>query len=185
MKRIVFVVILFLYTLCLHGQNIVNNGGLFYQILPNQQDVAVIIPQDESTYSGRIVIPATITVDENEYRVTHIGAYAFLGSDISSVTLPEGLLEIGYDSFRECDNLKSVVIPSSVLHIASEAFLFCHNLTTLTFKAKTKPIIGEMAFGRTKVNVKGISTGISSNMVDPAQGGGRFTIDKEKGVVIY
>ena len=55
-----------------HGQTILNNNGIFYQVLPNQQDVAVIMPQEETVYSGKIVIPATITTEGNTYKVTHI-----------------------------------------------------------------------------------------------------------------
>ena len=168
-----------------YGQTILNNNDIFYQVLPNQQDVAVIMPQEETVYSGKIVIPATITTEGNTYKVTHIGAYAFSGSDVSSITLPEGLVEIGYEAFRQCYKLKSVTIPASVLHIANNAFLFCFNLSVLTFKAQTRPIIGNNAFGRTKVNVKGIDTGIPGNMFVPDPDGKRYQVDAKAGVVVY
>lgn len=161
-------------------------NGIFYQVLPNQQDVAVITAQNDSiTYSGKISIPATITVDEHQYKVTHIGASAFAGSDITSISLPEGLLEIGYEAFRQCYSLTTIVIPASVLHIAGKAFLFCFNLSSLSFKAQTKPIIGSYAFGKTKVEVKGVSTGIPSNMPVPTQDGERYKVDSRAGVVVY
>lgn len=186
MKKITLAIATFvLYSISLFGQNVITYNGIYYQILPNQKDVAVIMSQDESVYSGSISIPATITADGNQYKVTHIGAYAFSGSDISSISLPEGLLEIGYEAFRQCYNLKSIVIPASVLHIAGKAFLFCFNLSSLTFKAKTKPIIGSYAFGRTKIEVKGVSTGIPSNMAVPTQDGERYKVDSKAGVVVY
>lgn len=168
-----------------YGQNTFIHNGIFYQILPNQKDVAVIVPQDESVYSGSIRIPATITIDENTYTVTHVFDYAFAGSDISAISFPEGLLEIGCNAFRQCYNLKSVAIPASVLYIGSSAFLFCFNLSTLTFKSQTRPIIGDMAFGKTNVNVKGIETGISSNMAVPTQTDERYKVDASKGIVVY
>jgi hypothetical protein len=64
------------------------------------------------------------------------------------------------------------------LHIANNAFLFCFNLSVLTFKAQTRPIIGSNAFGRTKVNVKGIDTGIPGNMFVPDQDGKRYYAKK-------
>lgn len=176
---------LFICVFCTFGQNTVSNNGIFYQILPNQKDVAVIMPQDDSVYSGNISIPATITVEDQTYRVTHIYNYAFSGSDITAITLPEGILEIGYEAFRQCYNLKSIAIPASVLCIDNNAFIFCFNLSTLTFKAQTRPIIGDMAFGKTNVNVKGISTGISGNMAVPTQTDGRFKVDAARGIVKY
>lgn len=186
MKHIFIAIVgLFICVFNTFGQNTISHNGVFYQILPNQKDVAVIMPQDESIYSGNITIPATITVDEKTYNVTHIYDYAFSGSDISAISLPEGLLEIGYEAFRQCYNLKSVAIPASVLYIANNAFIFCFDLSTLTFKSQTRPIIGNMAFGKTNVNVKGISTGISGNMAVPTQTGDRYKVDASRGVVVY
>ena len=45
-----------------------------------------------STYTGDITIPATITVDEVTYNVTEIGERAFYAANISSISLPDGLL---------------------------------------------------------------------------------------------
>lgn len=182
-------VLAFALTLCFafgaNGQAVINNNGIYYQILPNQRDVAVIMSQEENVYAGKVVIPATISVDGNNYKVTHIGAYAFSGSDISAITLPEGIVEIGYEAFRQCYNLKSITIPASVLNIGNKAFLFCFNLSALTFKSQTKPIIGDYAFGKTKVNVKGVSTGIPSNMSVPNQDGDRYKVDSKAGVIVY
>lgn len=186
MKKLFLTFAIFAFcSLSIFGQNVITHNGVFYQILPNQQDVAVILPQDDSVYSGSISIPATINVDGNQYKVTHIGEKAFAGSDISSITLTEGLLEIGYEAFRQCYKIKSIAIPASVLHIAGNAFIFCFNLSSLTFKAQTKPIIGSYAFGRTKIQVKGIDTGIPSNMPVPNQDGDRYKVNSKAGIVVY
>ena len=184
-KELFAIVIMICFSSSLLGQSIISDKGVFYQVLPNQKDVAVIKPQNESIYTGNITIPTTITVDEKTYNVTHIGDYAFAGSDISSVVLPEGLIEIGYESFRQCYNIKSIVIPASVLFISGNSFLFCFNLSSLTFKAKTKPIIGSYAFGKTKVMDKDISTGIPTNMYVPNQDGDRYKVDAKAGIVVY
>ena len=186
MKHVYFVIAtLFICVFNTYGQNTLSHNGISYQILPNQKDVAVIMPQDESVYSGKVIIPATIKVEDKTYSVTHIYDYAFSGSDISAIILPEGLLEIGYEAFRQCYKLKAVVIPASILNIDNNAFLFCFNLSSLTFKSPVRPIIGNYAFGRTKVNVKGISTGIPGNMAVPTETGERYKVDASRGVVVY
>ena len=49
------------------------------------------------------------------------GAFAEM-SGLSSATLPDSLISIDYDSFRECNNLKSIKIPKGVESIGNSAF---------------------------------------------------------------
>ena len=152
------------------GQSDFVKGGIYYKINPNLKDVTVTsCPQDSAIYSGKIVIPAKVEYDGNAYSVTHIGKYAFKNSEITAVTLPEGIIEIGEEAFRECSGLKSVTIPASVLHIGKQAFIFCFSLSTLSFKSASRPVIDSYAFGKTKVTVSGIDTGIPANMAVPNQ----------------
>lgn len=75
-----------------------------------------------------------------EKGVKYIEAYAFYHSTaLSSVTLPEGLLNIGYCAF-ESTALTSLTIPSTVTTIESNAFLECASLTSVTFPAGLKKI---------------------------------------------
>ena len=65
--------------------------------------------------------------------VTKIGNYAFYGykSDcekITSITIPNKVVEIGNDAFSSIGNLKIVNIPNSVKTIGSYAFNSCDNL---------------------------------------------------------
>lgn len=67
-------------------------------------------------YKGSIknlVLPSSLsTVPSN----------AFKGSTLTSVTLPEGLTEIGHDAFANCNALKSITLPSSVTTLGDVAF---------------------------------------------------------------
>lgn len=144
-----------------------SQDGLYYEIIPNQTDVAVVkCPKGES-YSGDIVVPDKVTYEDKTYNVTYIGNNAFRKSSITSITLPEGLQVIGTASFRECQELKSVTIPSTVISIWREAFIFCFSLSDVTFKSKELPSIGSCAFGKTLVKKDGIDTGIPGNMAVP------------------
>ncbi|HRR75695.1 MAG TPA: leucine-rich repeat protein [Ruminococcus sp.] len=65
--------------------------------------------------------------------VTVIGIYAFNGSSIQSVKIPDTVTEIGHWAFCMCDNLTSVTIPDSVQKIGIRAFEHCPKLTTVNF----------------------------------------------------
>ena len=49
---------------------------------------------------------------------------------LTSVTIPEGVTEIGSSAFESCSSLTSVTIPSSVTSIGNYAFRRCANLNT-------------------------------------------------------
>ncbi|MDE6201228.1 MAG: leucine-rich repeat domain-containing protein, partial [Clostridiales bacterium] len=75
--------------------------------------------------SGDIVLPQMY----NELPVTEIGTSAFSGcSDITGVTIPDGIREIGGFAFRECVNLERVNISDSVTEIDDYAFAECEKL---------------------------------------------------------
>ena len=65
--------------------------------------------------------------------VTAIGEYAFMGcTEITSLTLPQGLTAIGTSAFAGCFGLTSVVVPEGVTDIGETAFFTCTGLTSVT-----------------------------------------------------
>lgn len=104
-------------------------------------------------YSGRVVIPATVTYNGTTYNVTEIGKYVFRDCPVTEVILPEGLKKIGRQQFWGCDNLKSITIPSSVTEIGYDAFNSnAENyysdpaIETITFEDGTEPLAGFSEF---------------------------------------
>ena len=83
-------------------------------------------------YTGadaQITVPAVI----EGLPVVWIGADAFYENmTVTSVTLPEGLWQIGPRAFSGCDNLETVNIPDTVGIISEEAFAFCDVLANIT-----------------------------------------------------
>ena len=79
-----------------------------------------------SGYTGtatEVVIPAEVTHEDNTYKVTAIGYSAFWNnSDLTSVTIPEGVTEIAYYAFAGCTSLTNVTIPEGVTVIGELAF---------------------------------------------------------------
>ena len=76
--------------------------------------------------SDTVQIPASI-----EGRpVIKIYEYTFSGTNVKSVTIPEGVLEIDWFAFYNCSSLQKVYIPYTVNSIGYGAFDYCaRNLT--------------------------------------------------------
>ena len=91
--------------------------------------------------SKDIVIPSEY---EGEY-VIAIKSDTFNGKDITSVTLPESLLYIGWRAFDSCKYLENINFPENLQKIDNEAFTGCKSLSTLAL-GKNIRYIGEYAF---------------------------------------
>ena len=76
-----------------------------------------------------------------------IGNFAFTLSVYGSLTLPEGLQEIGEDAFEGCQITGELRIPGTVQRIGSCAFLDCAELESLVLAEGVKEI-GSQAFAR-------------------------------------
>ena len=65
--------------------------------------------------------------------VTEIGEYAFYGcTSLASITIPDGVTSIEAFAFYWCTSLKSVTIGNSVTSIGQSAFSGCTSLTSVT-----------------------------------------------------
>jgi hypothetical protein len=56
---------------------------------------------------------------------------------LTSFTIPNSVISIGYGAFEKCSNLTSITIPNSVLSIGYDAFKECSNLTSITIHKKS------------------------------------------------
>ena len=71
----------------------------------------------------------------NDYYTSNdvIGSSAFLGcSELTSLTLPDGITSIGSSAFLGCSGLTSLTLPAGIKWIGSSAFNGCSGLTSLT-----------------------------------------------------
>lgn len=75
-----------------------------------------------------VIIPATY----DGFQVSYIVESAFSScTNLTSVTIPEGVTHIGVGAFADCTNLIRVTIPDGVTSIAESTFYNCTNLTSV------------------------------------------------------
>lgn len=96
--------------------------------------------------------------------VSAIGDYAFDScSDLTSITIPDGVTTIGLAAFRFCSGLTSITIPDSITSIGGSAFSYCEALTSITIPDGVTSISGStFAFcrGLTRITIPDSLTSI-------------------------
>ena len=143
-------------------------NGLDYTILNKNADGTynVSVRQGASAPAGTLNIPGTIRYNGDEFVVTHVATDGFNNcGDITSLSLPNTIIEIGARGFRSCTALTSVnlpeglrvlgnrafcndsalvgtvTIPSTVDSIGDYAFYLCNKVTTFDIQTLTPPAI--------------------------------------------
>ena len=107
---------------------------------------AWVVKLESGNYSGKIVIPDSVTVGTSTFTVIGIGNSAFSNSNITSITLPETLLWIEDYAFMECEKLTSLTLPDNLERIGARAFEFCRNLEYMILPDKDGITFGQYAF---------------------------------------
>lgn len=104
-----------------------NTEGYEYSV--NDDGTCTITSGHEFSMNGDISIPSKI----DGYEVTCIGESAFSDcTSLTSVIIPESVIEIGNRAFFNCNNVESISIPESVTSIGNYAFANCNCLTDIT-----------------------------------------------------
>lgn len=99
-----------------------------------------ICPAEPGTLSGEVIIPEQV----NGRTVTGIGGFKG-ASKITSVQIPDTVIDIENEAFSGCTGLKEIVIPEGVEYIRENAFYNCSNLMSIDF-GKNVSTIEEYAF---------------------------------------
>ena len=101
--------------------------GITYHIDENGAMVAVA-----ETALTEANILSTVEFEGNQYPVIKINEKVFSGNtNLTAVTLPEGLVEIGEYAFSGCQNLESIALPESLTTLGDYAFSSCKLLKTI------------------------------------------------------
>ena len=107
-------------------------GNLKYRVT-SQTENTVEVMGYQTTPTGALTIPATVTCNEVTYTVTGIKEQVFSNcSALTSVSLPDGLTSIGNAAFEYCSSLATVSIGNGLTTIGNDAFSNCTSLTGIT-----------------------------------------------------
>lgn len=87
--------------------------GVIYKILSHNERTCEVVGGCGNEEANAYIYPE-ITIDNKQYITTSIADSAFNRSKILSVHIPEGIKNIGYDAFGECDSIVSISLPSTV-----------------------------------------------------------------------
>lgn len=93
----------------------------------------------------KIIGPSVFIANENIREmvvpdgVIEISPLAFNHSSLSSITLPESLISLGWSAFQGCDALKELYIPNNVTEIGEKLFSMCKQDITVYCEAESKP----------------------------------------------
>ena len=114
--------------------------------------------QGEYLFSGTSLIgymghSAAITLPADYKGSTYrIGEQTFAGAkQLSSVTIPEAVVEIGKSAFDGCTGLSSMTIPNSVTKVEEKAFNGCSNIATISFGANLTQLGANALAGCTSI----------------------------------
>jgi hypothetical protein len=91
---------------------------------------------------GAVSIPGTI----NDLPVSSIADWAFYSTDVTNVTIPDTVTNIGDGAFFDCESLTNVTIGNSVTDIGDWTFAFCSSLTSVNFRGNAPSLGGADVF---------------------------------------
>lgn len=149
----------------------------FKYLVVSEDDLAVELvnsnypnSNQNSSYSGNVTVPSEVTSGGKTYDVIGLGNRAFFHSQLTSITLAEGLKYIDMSAFAD-STLASITIPASVEALGHktpygpnvvEGPVFSSSLTSLTFADNSKlSHIGNGALSGTNLSSLEIPAGVT------------------------
>lgn len=95
---------------------------------------------------GNVVIPESITYNNETYEIAEIGYTAFEEcTELESISLPDSVTNIGNKAFKNCTKLREVKFSNNLLGIGESAFWGCEELEEVKFPIALQ-VIEEKAF---------------------------------------
>ena len=116
--------------------------GIAYNL--NKTDLTAEVTSKSEKYTGEILIPTSIILNDTVYAVTSIGFSAFYWCEgVTSIALPNSITSIKNQAFWGCTGLSSLSIPSTVRTIGNNAFYSCRGLASITIPGSVTRLEGD------------------------------------------
>lgn len=141
MKKIILFIILSCINIAVQAYSFQakNSEGktIYYKYVSKEEKTVAVASYasgsvNANAYSGKVIIPASVTYKDIVYTVVSIGARAMnYCNSLEEVTLPESITSIDESAFAECSALRNVTIPNSVTSIGGSAFSCCKSLSQI------------------------------------------------------
>lgn len=115
----------------------------------NEKNAAVTYTKSTEKNVKSAAIPATVTIQGQDYKVTAIARDAFKNNKkLTGAVIGKNVTSIGDRAFYGCTALKKITIPSKVSKIGKKAFYGCKKLKNVNIKTGklTSKSVGSQAF---------------------------------------
>lgn len=87
-------------------------NGVQYEL---DSDLTAIVCAKAEKYAGEVVVPMRVEQEEKTYTVNRLGERALADCyELTAVTLPKSITEIGKDVFLGCENLQTIRVPQGM-----------------------------------------------------------------------
>ena len=109
-----------------YGGEMISDGITYWF---NEKEAMVAVAEAALTEAN---IPSAVEFEGNRCQVIKINDKVFSGNtNLTTVSLPDNLVEIGAFAFNECKNLASVALPESLTTLGDRAFYACRYLESV------------------------------------------------------
>lgn len=116
MKKQLLLLVVMLLPMVVHGYDF-QKDGIYYSIFNSENhtlDVTYVYPNEKNSdsYTGDIVVPEEVIYNDIKYTVVGIAPQAFkFCNKLTSVVLPQSIVNLGNNAFENCSSLNSINIP--------------------------------------------------------------------------
>lgn len=87
------------------------SDGIYYKVM-SLDKMTVGVTKGDKNYTGKVVIPSTVSYNDRTFTVTQILGESFESSTVTEVSLPKTITFIGYKAFSLTSRLKGIELPT-------------------------------------------------------------------------
>lgn len=174
MKKISLLsIVLFLCTAMAMAQEF-EVDGIMYKITDGTAKTIEVIFNWQNSYTGDVVIPSTVDYEGNTYTVTSISNWGPFSGPVTSITIPQTILNLNSGMLMSGDDLTTIIIhPDNPNYQSVDGVVFSKDQTTLVFYPSGKggeyvipntvTTIGDQAFsGNRKLSAVTIPSSVTT-----------------------